>query len=62
MSLAMTDLGAALGIFAMILGVLIGIVGIVLVAVAYPMFNWVLRKERAKIAPEILQLSDDLLK
>ena len=62
MSLAMTDLGAALGIFAMILGVLIGIVGIVLVAVAYPMFNWVLRKERAKIAPEILRLSDDLQK
>ena len=62
MSLAMTDLGAALGMFAMILGVLIGIVGIVLVAVAYPMFNWVLRKERAKIAPEILQMTDELLK
>lgn len=62
MSLAMTDLGAALGMFAMILGVLIGIIGIVLVAVAYPMFNWVLRKERAKIAPEILQMTDELLK
>ena len=62
MSLCMTELGAALGRLAIIIGVAVGLVGIVLVAVAYPMFNWVLRKERAKIAPEILRLSDDLLK
>lgn len=62
MSLAMTDIGAALGSFAMILGIVIGLVGMVLVALAYPIFNRVLKKERAKIAPEILRLSDELMK
>ena len=62
MSLAMTDIGAALGSFAMILGIVIGLVGMMLVALAYPIFNRVLKKEREKIAPEILRLSDELLK
>lgn len=62
MSLAMTDIGAALGGLAMVLGVLVGIVGMVLVALAYPIYNRVLRRQRKKIAPEILRLSDELLK
>ena len=62
MSLAMTDIGAALGTLAMILGIGVGIVGIALVAVAYPIYNRVLKKQREKIAPEILRLSDELLK
>ena len=62
MSLAMTDIGSVLGSLAMALGILVGIVGMVLVALAYPLYNRVLRKEREKIAPEILQLSDELLK
>ena len=62
MSLAMTEIGAALGVFAMIIGIVVGIVGMVLVAVAYPIYNRVLKKQREKIAPEILRLSDDLLK
>ena len=62
MSLAMTELGAALGGIAMVLGILIGIVGMVLVALAYPIYNRVLKKQRERIAPEILRLSDDLLK
>lgn len=61
MSLAMTDIGAALGSLAMVLGILVGIAGIVLVALAYPLYNQVLKKERHKIAPEILRLSDELL-
>jgi hypothetical protein len=32
------------------------------VALAYPLYNRVLKKQREKIAPEILQLSDELLK
>lgn len=32
------------------------------VALAYPIYNKVLKKEREKIAPEILRLSDELLK
>lgn len=61
MSLCMSELGAALGKFAMVLGVVIGMMGAVLVAAAYPVFNRVLKKEREKIAPEILRLSDELL-
>lgn len=62
MSLFMTDLGAALGVLAMVLGILIGIVGLILVALAYPIYNRVLKKERQRIAPLILQLTDELLK
>ena len=62
MSLFMTDLGAALGNLALILGICIGIVGMILVALAYPAYNRVLKKERARIAPEILRLRDELLK
>ena len=62
MSLAMTDLAAALGSLAMVLGIVVGLAGMVLVALAYPIYNRVLRKEREKIAPEILRLSDELLK
>jgi hypothetical protein len=46
----------------MVIGILVGIVGMVLVALAYPLYNRVLKKQREKIAPEILRLSDELLK
>jgi F0F1-type ATP synthase assembly protein I len=62
MSFAMTDIGAALGSLAMVIGIAIGIVGMVLVALAYPLYNRVLKKQREKIAPEILRLTDELLK
>lgn len=62
MSLAMTELGVALGNLAMILGTLIGIAGMLLVALAYPVYNRVLKTERQRIAPEILRLTDELLK
>ena len=62
MSLCMTELGAALGHLAMVIGILVGILGLVMVALAYPLYNSVLRKERQRIAPEILRLSDELLK
>lgn len=62
MSLAMTELGAALGSLSMVIGILVGIVGMILVALAYPVYNRVLAKERQRIAPEILRLTDDLMK
>ena len=62
MSLCMTELGAALGYWAMVIGILAGIGGLVMVALAYPLYNAVLRKERQRIAPEILRLSEELLK
>ena len=61
MSLCMTDFGAALGHLAMVIGILVGLFGLVMVTLAYPVYNIVLRKERQRIAPEILRLSDELL-
>ena len=65
MSLAMTDIGELLGLqgaTAMLVGILIGIIGIVLVCVAYPVYNRIVKKEREKIAPEIIRLTDELMK
>jgi hypothetical protein len=63
MSLIMTEIGAFLGtVPAMVVGVFLGSVGIILVCLAYPLYNRTLKKEREKIAPEILRLTDELMK
>lgn len=62
MSLCMTELGADLGDMAMVLGIVIGCVGLVPVALAYPVYMRVLKKEREKIAPEVLRLTEELMK
>ena len=62
MSLCMTELGALLGTLAIVLGIAVGIAGIVLVTLAYPIFKHTLKKERAKIAPDILRMTDELMK
>ncbi|MBQ8258473.1 MAG: hypothetical protein IKK74_03950 [Clostridia bacterium] len=65
MSLIMTDIGTILGApsnLAMLIGVPIGIVGMVLVCLAYPVYNRTVKKEREKIAPEIIRLADELMK
>lgn len=43
-------------------GIIIGIVGIALVAVAYPVYSAVTKRQRKKIAPEILKLTEELMK
>lgn len=45
-----------------ILGVIVGIIGIAGVSAAYPLYNYVTKKEREKIAPEIIRLTDELMK
>ena len=63
MSITMTDIGAVFGSFlSMVVGIVIGIVGIVLVCLAYPTYHRTLKAERERIAPEILRLSDELMK
>ncbi len=65
MSLVMTDLSEILGLhgnIAMIVGVAVGVVGGILVSLAYPIYHLVLQRERARIAPEIIRLTDELLK
>lgn len=65
MSLIMTDIGAVIhveGVLATVLGVCLGIVGGILAGVAYPAYSFVLKKERRRVAPEILRLTDELMK
>lgn len=65
MSLTMTEIGAHLGLLppaAMLIGVGIGAVGIALVCCAYPVYNRTAERERKKIAPEIIRLTDELMK
>ena len=61
MSLIMSQLGALLGMLALPVGIVAGLVGLVLVALAYPLYNKILKKERARVAPEILRLTEELL-
>ncbi|MDE6209236.1 MAG: hypothetical protein K2M73_06105 [Lachnospiraceae bacterium] len=43
-------------------GIFIGIVGIVGVIAAYPIYTRITKKQREKLAPEIMRLSDELMK
>ncbi len=61
MSLVMTDLGEKLGIEAsMLSGILVGILGMVGVICAYPLYQKLLKRGRKRIAPQILKLTDEL--
>ena len=65
MSLAMTEVGSILGAsqeMAMLIGIIVGLAGIVLLSLAYPLYNRILKKERKKIAPQIIKLTDELMK
>ena len=65
MSLAMSEFSKILGAYedmALPIGIVVGIVGIALVSLAYPLYNCVVKKERKKIAPEIIRLTDELMK
>jgi uncharacterized membrane protein YeaQ/YmgE (transglycosylase-associated protein family) len=45
----------------MVLGIVIGVIGMGIVAVAYPVYTRILKKEREKIAPEILRLTEEIM-
>ena len=65
MSLAMSDLSEMLGFYrdmGMVIGIIIGVLGIILLSCAYPVYNREIKKEREKIAPEIIRLTDELMK
>ncbi len=64
MSLVMTDLKELLGPHrdkALLIGILIGLVGMIGVIVAYPLYQRITARERKKIAPEVLRLADELM-
>ena len=65
MSLCMTDLGEILGSYkdmAMVIGIIVGVVGSVLASLAYPIYNAIVKAKRKKLAPEIIRLTDELMK
>lgn len=65
MSLIMTDLAEILGLYndaAVVIGIAVGIVGGVLISLAYPIYNAIVKAKRKKLAPEILRLTDELMK
>lgn len=43
-------------------GIIIGVVGILGIISAYPIYNAITKRQRAKLAPEIIRLSDELMK
>lgn len=43
-------------------GIFIGVIGIIGITAAYPIYIRMVKKRRKKLAPEILRLSDELMK
>ena len=43
-------------------GIVIGVIGIAAVLAAYPVYTHITKKQREKIAPEILRLTEELMK
>ena len=62
MSLTMTDIGQSLGISKpMAVGSVIGIVGIGMAALTYPIYKKILGKRRKQYAAQIMRLSDRIV-
>lgn len=62
MSLVMTDLGASLGMTGtMVPGIIIGVIGMLLAILNYPLYKNILAYRKKKYAPEILKLSDKIM-
>lgn len=64
MSLIMTDFYEIFKLaytVAVAIGTGVGLCGIVLVCLAYPLYNKCLKAARKKLAPEILKLTDELM-
>lgn len=65
MSLVMTELGTALGLSggaAVAVGIALGLPGTALCCLAYPVYTATVKAKRKRLAPEILRLTDELLK
>ena len=65
MSICMTDLGKILGSFrdmSMVIGIIVGVIGGILASLAYPIYCAIVKAKRKKLAPEIIRLTDELMK
>ncbi|MBR6678159.1 MAG: hypothetical protein IKL23_05475 [Oscillospiraceae bacterium] len=62
MSLVLTDIGAVLGMSeTMMPGIVIGVVGMAMAIVNYPIYKRILAARRKKYADQIIALSDELM-
>ncbi len=62
MSLVMTDIGEILGMTdSLVPGIVIGVVGMSMAIVNYPLYKRMLTSRRAKYADQIMQLSDKIM-
>lgn len=63
MSLVMTDIGSTLGMAnTMVSGIVIGIIGMAMAIVNYPIYKKFLGSRRQKYAEQIIALSDQIMK
>lgn len=63
MSLVMTDIGSVVGLEnAMIPGIVIGVAGLGMALLTYPIRKKILNSRKQKYAPEILRLSEHLMR
>ncbi len=62
MSLVMTDIGKMFGVSdGMVPGIIIGIVGMLIVIINYPIYKRILGSRRKKYADKIIEISDKLM-
>ncbi len=62
MSLVMTDIGTTVGIAEpLILGIVIGVVGMLMAIINYPIYNGILQSRKKKYADKILKLSEKIM-
>ena len=63
MSLVMTDIGTTLGMTeTMAPGIVIGVIGMAMAIINYPIYKKILASRKAKYADKIIALSDELMK
>ena len=65
MSLILTNLSSMIGLshnVAMAVGIVIGILGGGAASLAFPIYNVIVKERRKKLAPEIIRLTDELMK
>ena len=65
MSLALSELADFFDLtreMGMLIGIPVSLPGIALICLAYPVYNRVLQKEKDRVAPEILRLTEEWMK
>lgn len=63
MSLVMTDIGSYIGMESpMVPGIIVGVIGMIMAIINYPVYKKILSGRRNKYADEVMALSDKIMK